>query len=130
MLTLRVLTMTDAEKLEASAADPKVAALIARTEALGIEQTAKLHGVVKTSWPRQGSRVRLRPTPAAGARRTDAFDMILAGKLATVAGVERDLEGNVHCSVTLDDDPGADLGAAGMPGHRFFFRPEELEVLA
>lgn len=125
MLTLRVLTMTDAEKREAAAADPKIAALIARTEELGIEQTAKLHGVVRTSWPRRGTRVRLRPS-----RRADAFDVILAGKLATVASVERDLEGNVHCAVTLDDDPGADLGATGMPGHRFFFAPDELEVLA
>jgi hypothetical protein len=130
MLTLRVLTMTDDEKREAAAADPKVAALIVRTESLGVEQTAKLHGVVKTSWPRQGSRVRLRPAPATAARRTDAFDLLLAGKLATVAAVERDLEGNLHCAVTLDDDPGADLGATGMPGHRFFFRPDELEVLA
>ena len=25
--------------------------------------------------------------------------------------------------------PGRDLGAAGKPGHRFFFRPEEVEPL-
>jgi hypothetical protein len=130
MLTLRVLTMTAAEKAEAAAADPKIAALIKRTEELGIEQTAKLHGVVRTSWPRQGSRVRLKPTAAVGARRADAMDGLLAGKLATVASIERDFEGNIHCAVTLDDDPGADLGATGMPGHRFFFRPEELEVIA
>jgi hypothetical protein len=124
MLTLRVLTMTDAEKREASAADPKIAALIARTEQLGVEQTAKLHGVIHTSWPRVGTRVRVHP-----AGRADAFDMLLAGKFATVAAVERDLEGRVQCAVTIDDDPGADLGEAGMPGHRFFFRPEELEVV-
>jgi hypothetical protein len=119
MLTLRILTMTDAEKLEAAAADPRVAAMIERTEQLGIAETARLHGVVRTSWPRQGTRVRLHP-----ARRNDAFDMVLAGKVATVAAVERDFEGRIHCAVTLDDDPGADL-----PGHRFFFRPEELEVV-
>jgi hypothetical protein len=133
MLTLRVLTMTDDEKREAAASDPKIADLIARTEALGIEQTAKLHGVIHTSWPRQGTRVRIRPHPPGARgpnRRTDAFDVILAGKLATVAGVERDLEGRVHCAVTIDDDPGADLGATGMPGHRFFFDPDELEVVA
>lgn len=120
MLTLRVLTMTDAEKREAAAADPRIAALIERTESLGIAETTRLHGVVRTSWPRQGTRVRLHP-----ARRNDAFDMVLAGKIATVSAVERDFEGHIHCAVTLDDDPGADL-----PGHRFFFRPEELEVLA
>ena len=125
MLTLRILTMTPAERHEARAADPRVAALIARTEQLGIEQTARLHGVVRTPWPREGTRVRLCP-----GRRADAFDLILAGKLATVAKVERDLEGQIFCAVTIDDDPGADLGRDGMPGHRFLFRPEELEVLA
>ena len=125
MLTLRVLTMTDAEKREASAADPRIAALLERTEALGLEATARLHGVVKTSWPREGTRVRLHP-----GKHADAFDTILAGRLATVAKVERDLEGQIFCAVTIDDDPGADLGVAGMPGHRFFFRPDELEVIA
>jgi hypothetical protein len=59
----------------------------------------------------------------------DIFDMLLAGRLGTVAQVDRDLEGKIHCAVTFDDDPGADLGEAGMPGHRFFFLPEELEVI-
>lgn len=27
----------------------------------------------------------------------------------------------------IDDDPGRDLGAAGWPGDRFFFSPEEVE---
>jgi hypothetical protein len=125
MLTLRVLTMTADEKREASAADPRVAALLARTDRLGIEATARLHGAVRTAWPREGARVRVRP-----GRNADAFDVLLAGKLATVARVERDLEGRVLCAVTIDDDPGADLGATGFPGHRFFFRPDELEVIA
>jgi hypothetical protein len=123
MLTLRVLTMTDAEKREASAADPRVAELIARTEALGIAATARLHGATAIG-PRVGTRVRLHPT-----RRADAFDIVLAGRLATIAAVERDLDGRVHCAVTIDDDPGADLGACGMPGHRFYFSPDELEVI-
>jgi hypothetical protein len=75
--------------------------------------------------PRTGDRVRLRPSG-----RADAFDIILAGKLATVASVERDLEGRAHVAVTIDDDPGADLGAQGMPGHRFYFRSDELEPVA
>jgi hypothetical protein len=125
LLTLRVLLLTDNEKREAAAADPRVAALLARTEALGLGATARLHGAVRTPWPRPGTRVRLAP-----ARRADAFDVLLRGRLATVAAVERDLDGNVHCAVTLDDDPGADLGADGLPGHRFFFAPDELEVIA
>jgi hypothetical protein len=31
--------------------------------------------------------------------------------------------------VTVDDDPGRDLGAEGNTGHRFFFAPEEVEPL-
>ena len=125
MLVLRILTMTDAEKAEAAAADPRIATLIERTERTGIADTARLHGVTRTSWPRAGTRVRVRPR-----RTADAFDALLVGKLATVTAVERDLEGAVHCAVTIDDDPGADLGAQGVPGHRFFFHPDELEVVA
>jgi hypothetical protein len=135
MLTLRVLTLTDAEKREAAAADPRIAALLARTEERGIEETAHLHGATKLGsreqrgiqerlGPRIGTRVRLKP-----AGRADAFDIILAGKLATIASVERDLDGRAHFAVTIDDDPGADLGAQGMPGHRFYFRSDELEVV-
>jgi hypothetical protein len=35
----------------------------------------------------------------------------------------------VYYSVAFDDDPGQDLGFEGKPGHRFFFRREELELL-
>lgn len=105
MLRLRVLTMTDAEKVEA-ARDPRVAAIL------------------DTGWPREGSRVRIHPRPGA-----DAFDTLLANRTAVVVKVERDLDGRVHCAVALDDDPGADLALAGYPGHRFYFAPAELEVL-
>ncbi len=73
----------------------------------------------------QGSRVVLRPGPGA-----DVFDRALAGQVATVDGVDVDMEGRVHLAVTLDDDPGADLGRRRQPGHRFFFSPEEVEPLA
>jgi hypothetical protein len=69
-----------------------------------------------------GDRVRLRPRGGA-----DAFDMLLAGKTATIATIEQDYEDRIHLAVTVEDDPGADLGAAGKPGHRFFFRPDEVE---
>jgi hypothetical protein len=32
-------------------------------------------------------------------------------------------------SVVIEDDPGRDLGAARVLGHRFFFAPEEVEPL-
>jgi hypothetical protein len=71
-----------------------------------------------------GGRVRLRPRPGG-----DVFDLLLAGKTATIGSIEQDYEGPLFLSLTVDDDPGRDLGAQGKPGHRFFFRPEEVEPL-
>ena len=74
---------------------------------------------------RAGDRVRLRP-----AGRADIMDLALAGRAATVESIEQDFEGHVYLAVTVNDDPGQDLGALRQPGHRFFFRPEEVEPLA
>ncbi len=71
---------------------------------------------------RPGDRVRIWPLGDA-----DILDMALKGKIATIASIEQDYEDNIQLAVTVDDDPGRDLGATGQPGHRFFFRPEELE---
>ena len=73
---------------------------------------------------RRRSRVRLRPRPGA-----DVFDLALAGRTATVEGIEQDLEGNVALAVTVEDDPGRDLGERRQIGHRFFFAPDEVEPL-
>ncbi|HEX6510577.1 MAG TPA: hypothetical protein VF221_23355 [Chloroflexota bacterium] len=73
----------------------------------------------------QGSRVRLRPRPGA-----DIFDLALAGKIAIVEAIEQDFEDNIHIAVTVEDDPGRDLGELRQPGHRFFFSMEEIEPLA
>ena len=48
---------------------------------------------------------------------------------ATVESIEQDFEGRLFLAVTVDDDPGKDLGALGQPGHRFFFQPDEVEPL-
>ncbi|WP_367325539.1 hydrogenase maturation protease [Streptomyces sp. HUAS ZL42] len=74
---------------------------------------------------RPGTRVRLRPS-----RRADIMDLALAGRIAEVAAVEEDFEGQLHVAVVLEGDPGRDLGAASQIGHRFFFAPDELEPLA
>ncbi len=74
---------------------------------------------------RAGTHVRLRPHPGG-----DVFDIALAGQGAVVEAIEQDLEGRTTVAVVLDDDPGRDLGLARQPGHRFFFAPDELEVLA
>jgi hydrogenase maturation protease len=138
ILTLRILTMTDAEKREMAALDPRAKALLERTEALGPRELARLHGARRDSRPQRlvrwrvgshelapGTRVRLRP-----GGRADIMDLALAGKTAVVDAIEQDFEERVHIAVTLDDDPGRDLGAEGKMGHRFFFRPEEVEPVA
>jgi hypothetical protein len=73
---------------------------------------------------RQGDRVRLRPRS-----RADILDLALAGKVATVEAIEQDYDGRAYLAVTVDDDPGKDLGALRQPGHRFFFQPDEVEPM-
>jgi hypothetical protein len=73
---------------------------------------------------RAGDRVRLCPRG-----RADILDLALAGKSATVEAIEQDYDGRVYLAVTVDDDPGKDLGMLRQPGHRFFFQPEEVEPL-
>jgi hypothetical protein len=71
-----------------------------------------------------GSVVRLRPRQNA-----DVFDLALAGKVATVESIEQDYDERIHVAVTVHDDPGRDLGMDRMPGHRFFFAPDEVEPI-
>jgi hydrogenase maturation protease len=73
----------------------------------------------------RGSRVVLRPR-AGG----DIMDVALNGKVAIVERVEEDFEGHVHLAVVVEDDPGRDMGEARLPGHRFFFVPEDVEPMA
>jgi hydrogenase maturation protease len=74
---------------------------------------------------RRGSRVVLRPRGG-----SDVFDLALAARVAIVEAIEEDAEGNVHVAVTLEDDPGRELGDARVLGHRFFFGADEVEPLA
>jgi hypothetical protein len=73
---------------------------------------------------RKGSRVML--WPRAGG---DIMDIALAGKVAYVEGIEQDYEDRVYIAVTLEEDPGRDLGGDRILGHRFFFSPEEVVPL-
>jgi hypothetical protein len=70
---------------------------------------------------RKGSRVLLQPRPGG-----DIMDLALAGKVASIEAIEQDYEDRIHLAVTLEDDPGKDLGADRILGHRFFFSPEEV----
>ena len=74
---------------------------------------------------RTGSRVRLRPRKGG-----DVMDLALDGKIAVIESIEQDYESSVHLGVVLDEDPGFDIGHMRQPGHRFFFRAEEVEALS
>ena len=122
------MTLTDAEKQEMKT-NERTRALLERTEALTSEQHLALHGLtsLESCLPRlnPGDHVRICPRG-----RADVFDLALVGQSATVASVEQDFEGRVFYTVALDDDPGRDLGMEGKPGHRFFFRRDELEQIS
>ncbi len=149
ILTLRILTLTDEEKREMREADARTRDLLERTEALSAEQLLKLHGVIRSLKPideaqeepaepvaptevtvvngtvRARDRVRLHPNA-----RADAFDILLNGKIARVEEIKQDFEERCYLVVTLDDDPGREQeDERVLPGHRFFFYPQEIERL-
>jgi hypothetical protein len=164
LLTLRTMTLTEAEKREARATDARAAAVLDRADHLPPELLDRLHGAVRylrdvtggaaevpvigeqTPWwdpaadaeadpgtdsvrigpveVARGSRVRLTLRGRLG---TDAQDMFLTGRTATVQAVVRDVDERTHLAVTLDDDPAADL--AQWQGRFLYFAPEEVEPL-
>jgi hypothetical protein len=174
ILTLRTLALSDAEKAEARATDPRAAALIDRVESMDAETMAGLHGTMRSGrpgsgttsgpWPgaasgepqdtpgpgfgtvpwwdpdaeaavspdtdavtidghqiARGSRVRLRP----GARRSDAQDMFLIGRIAEVQAVLLDVDDKPYLAVSLADDPDADIRIAH--GRFLYFSTDEVE---
>jgi hydrogenase maturation protease len=68
----------------------------------------------------------VRLKPKAGG---DIMDVVLKAQIGVVEAIERDFEDRVHVAVTILDDPGRDLGIDRMPGHRFFFGPDEIEPI-
>lgn len=73
----------------------------------------------------RGDAVRLHPSA-----RADAFDMLLAGKTARIEDIRQDYENRVYLVVAVDDDPGREQSDERvLPGHRFFFFPDEAELL-
>jgi hypothetical protein len=76
-----------------------------------------------------GDRVLLRPGRGRNGVLTDAMDMMLDGKTARVEVLQQDFENRIYLVVTLDDDPGREQwDERVLPGHRFFFFPEEIEL--
>jgi len=146
ILTLRVLTMTDAEKCEMRSVDAYARRILERTESLGKDDLLKMHGAVRDVnlfggdffdentrldhvcvrgiSLEAGNRVRISPK-----NRADAMDLMLAGKIGLIEAIEQDAEGRVHLAIVLEDDPGRDLGMMRQPGHRFFYALDEVEPL-
>lgn len=152
MLALRVLTLTEEEKREMHASGEHARAILERTEAMPPEQLLKVHGVIRglrknaeaamSDWNpfaepakiesvrvfgvelRKGDRIRLWPH-----QRADILDLALTGKTAVIEAIEQDFENQIHFAVVVEDDPGRDLGDLRQPGHRFFFRPDEVEPI-
>ncbi len=123
ILSLRILTLSPSEKEEIRREGGRASELLERVESLTPEELLAMHGRAVPG-PKPGDRVRLRPKG-----RADILDLALDGREATVLSLEEDLEGRRYVSVTVNSDPGSDLGEAGFLGHRFFFRPEEVEPL-
>jgi hypothetical protein len=69
----------------------------------------------------RGSLVRLRP----GARRSDAQDMFLVGRIAEVQAVLHDVENNPYLAVSLYRQPDEDLRIAH--GRFLYFMTDEVE---
>jgi hypothetical protein len=154
ILMLRVLTMTDAEKAEARATDPKAAEIIDRCDAMSPEDMMRLHGTFRDpdplppSWTDaddpfavfndhdpntsevmiSGETVRkgslVRLNPR---RRADAQDLFYADQLARVTAIHRDLDDETHLAVVLVDDPAGDLH--DWYGRYLYFSPDEVVPL-
>lgn len=124
LLTLSILALSDAERAAMAAVDPRAAALLERVAA-----RPELHGAIRSRRVQVGERfvgvgdgVRLRPNGR------DALDGVLAGARATIVELVVDVGGKAQAVVVLDDDPGKDLGLAGLGvGHRMFVDLQELE---
>jgi hypothetical protein len=146
ILSLRTLTLTDEEKREARATDPRAAAIVDRIDTMPPEMMERLHGAIRSVRPgsgpgtspgtspgtntvmvdgvriAKGSRVRLHPR-----RRGDAHDMFLAGRDAVVEAVFVGVDDTRHVAVTIEDDPSAEMHQ--WYGRYRYFAPDEVEPL-
>jgi hypothetical protein len=154
ILTLRTMLLTEEEKHEARATDPRTAAIVDRVDTMPPEVLQKLHGVIRslepaarpeTPWWEPEADASVDPAtdavvidgvPVARGSRvrihprrrgTDAHDMFLAGRTAVVEAVLLDVDGSSHVAVTIEDDPSAELHQ--WYGRHHHYRPEELEPL-
>ncbi len=154
ILTLRVMTMTDAEKAEARATDPRAAAIIDRCDTMTPADLQQMHGILRdphgppgtgdAPWWDPASDASLSPGSDAvvvdgvavsrgslvrvhPSRRADAQDLFFADQVARVRAVLDDVDGGTHVALVLEDDPAADLH--DWYGRYFYFAPDEIEPL-
>jgi hypothetical protein len=153
ILTLRTLALSDEEKAQARATDPRAAALLDRVESMDAQTMAQLHGTLRS--PRAGPAASAVPwwDPDAdaavspdtdsvtiggrriargslvrlqpGTRRADAQDMFLVGQIAEVQAVLHDVDDNPYLAVSLAGQPDEDLRIAH--GRFLYFAVDEVE---
>jgi len=63
ILTLRIMTLTEEEKREARATDPRARLIIDRSDAMPAEMLEKLHGAVRQVYPQVSSGAAAEPSP-------------------------------------------------------------------
>ena len=99
ILTLRVMTMTDEEKAQARATDPRAAAIIDQCDAMSPDAMARLHGTLRDPHPdRRGSRGRRLVGSVRGQRRRP-------GNRRGAGGRGADREGQPGAAATLEAAP-------------------------
>ena len=135
-LLLHVQALSDAERAEIAAADPKVREMIVRAETASPDEILALHGRLTMRDPREGEpeatvgdvsfrrggKVVLRPPVDA-----DLHARLLDGRSATLERILVDYDGRVHLGVTVDGDPGQEL--MRDTGRFLYFFAEEVEVV-
>jgi hypothetical protein len=135
-LVLHIQALSDQEREEISAQDPKVREMLARADATTPQQLMDLHGRVRLEDPpgerettfngityKRGDKVILRPPVSA-----DVYDKMLDGRMATIHRLFLRVDDRLHLGVTIDDDPMQEI--LGESGRFLFFFAEEVELVS
>ena len=134
-LVLHIQALSDQEREEISAQDPKVREMLARADATTPQQLMDLHGRVRLEDPpgerettfngityKRGDKVILHPPESA-----DVYDKMLNGRTATIHRLFLRVDDRLHLGVTIDDDPMQEI--LGESGRFLFFFAEEVELV-
>jgi hypothetical protein len=134
-LVLHIQALSDAEREEIAAQDPKVREMLARADATTPQQLMDLHGRVRLEDPpgerevtfagvtyKRGDKVILHPPQDA-----DVYDKMLNGRTATIHRLFLRVDDRLHLGVTIDDDPMQEI--LGESGRFLFFFAEEVELV-